>query len=272
MYHRVAPRSPDPLGRLSVPPSLFRRHVDFLADQGFSCYSVSQLAAAIGGELALRAKPVVMTFDDAYEDFHRIALPMLVDAGIPATVYVATAALNERASGKTGWADQPKLRVPELIEVQSCGFEIGAHSHTHPQLDLLSEKTLDEEVTRSKAILEGALQRDIASFAYPYGYYNHRVRSAVVRAGFTSACAVDDVVSTLRSDPFALPRMTMHDRITLERLNELTATRRAVVDRPVKRVLHFGWRGVRRVLATAHADPPLASRPRRRTAARETSR
>jgi|1186.fasta_scaffold00167_4 peptidoglycan/xylan/chitin deacetylase (PgdA/CDA1 family) len=249
MYHRLAGRSPGRSGRLNVSPSLFRRHVEFLIDEGFSCYSVSQLAAAIKGSLALAAKPIVLTFDDGYEDFFTIALPTLVETGIPATLYVTTAQLNDRTSGVRR-TDEPKLGVPQLIEVQRCGVEVGAHSHTHPQLDLLPEKRLIEEVTCSKTILEDALQRRIDTFAYPYGHYNRRVRSAVVRAGYTSACAVDDIVCMVTNDRFALPRLTMHDSITLERLDELTATRPTPLSRPVKRLLHFGWRGVRRLLGT----------------------
>ena len=53
------------------------------------------------------------------------------------------------------------------------------------------------------------MQTSVHSFSYPHGCYDHRVRSAVVEAGFRSAVAVKNALSHDHDDPFAIARWTV---------------------------------------------------------------
>jgi hypothetical protein len=90
------------------------------------------------------------------------------------------------------------------------------------------------------------LSRPVHSFAYPFGYYNRRVRDQAVAAGYTSACAVDNVVGTARSDRFALPRIAILAGTTVEQLTTLVRSAPAHPARPRQRTLQLGWRLYRR--------------------------
>jgi CelD/BcsL family acetyltransferase involved in cellulose biosynthesis/peptidoglycan/xylan/chitin deacetylase (PgdA/CDA1 family) len=92
-YHRVNDEQ-DPFFP-STSPARFEREIAFLARH----YHVVSLAEAIrrlndGGP----AEPVVViTFDDGYEDNFRLAVPILERYGLPATLFLATGAIDSRA-------------------------------------------------------------------------------------------------------------------------------------------------------------------------------
>jgi peptidoglycan/xylan/chitin deacetylase (PgdA/CDA1 family) len=77
------------LRELYVSADLFRRRLVALRDGG---YNVLALGDAIDRLKAgtLPRRSVVLTFDDGFVDFYRVAYPILAEFGYPATVYVAT--------------------------------------------------------------------------------------------------------------------------------------------------------------------------------------
>jgi peptidoglycan/xylan/chitin deacetylase (PgdA/CDA1 family) len=96
------------------------------------------------------------------------------------------------------------LKQGELIE-------IGSHTVTHPFLSVLPESVQQNEVWRSKSLLEESIGQPVRSFAYPYGNYTKETVAIVREAGFDCACStiVDSVWRG--SDLFQLPRMTVEN-------------------------------------------------------------
>ncbi|MBV9229057.1 MAG: polysaccharide deacetylase family protein, partial [Chloroflexi bacterium] len=137
-------------------------------------------ARAQNGE-ELPPQPIVLTFDDAYADFYTNALPALQTYGFVATLYVPTVFVGgtSRWLEYLGEGSRPLLSWSQLAEISACGIECGAHSHTHPALDMLSFSKAQDEIVRCKCLLEDHLGQQTSSFAYPYGYYNTRVRQMV---------------------------------------------------------------------------------------------
>ena len=87
MYHRVAPAGIDPW-RLLVTPEHFAEHLEVLRRTTTPLPLRRLVSEYASGCLPERA--VALTFDDGYVDNLTVARPLLVAAGIPATVYVAT--------------------------------------------------------------------------------------------------------------------------------------------------------------------------------------
>ena len=92
--------------------------------------------------------------------------------------------------------------------------DVGAHTITHPSLSTLDPDMQRAEIAGSKRQLEGALDRTIASFAYPYGGASDfdKTTAQIVRdAGFDHACA--NVSSRLErgTDAYRLPRVLVRD-------------------------------------------------------------
>lgn len=249
MYHSV---SDDPGGRngrpLTVTPGTFADHCEYLAAEGYSGHSVRELVAALDGRGALGPKPVIITFDDAYADFHSEALPVLARHGFSATVYVTTAYIGSEVNPLTGDRKHHRqvLSLEQLRELVGAGVECGGHSHTHPQLDDVPADRLAEEVRRPKQVLEEALQTPVETFAYPYGYHDRATKEAVASAGYLAACRVGNLACEPRDDRFALPRLTVGSRTNVRRLGRLVSRGHSPLGRARAGSKDELWRFVRR--------------------------
>jgi peptidoglycan/xylan/chitin deacetylase (PgdA/CDA1 family) len=87
---------------------------------------------------------------------------------------------------------------------------IGAHTHTHPSLDILRTEDQTKEIQMSKMILEKKIGKPITDFAYPSGLYNRKTIKILRKMEFTSACAV--VPKYLEKDfkQYELPRLGIY--------------------------------------------------------------
>ena len=208
MYHSISEKAGPKFKEFTVPEALFARQVEYLHQQAYTPMTVSQLVQA-RSQGSLPAKPVVLTFDDAFLDFYTAALPILTRYSFPATLYVPTTYVNgtSRWMQRSGEGSRPIVSWEQLREISKSGIECGAHSQTHPQLDLLPLAVAKKEITESKIILEEHLGEQVLSFAYPYGYHTSAVKRIVRDAGYTSACAVKNALTTETTDLFALARI-----------------------------------------------------------------
>lgn len=141
---------------------------------------------------------VLVTFDDAYRNFHERAWPVLRELGIPCVLYVPTAFVEGRAPAPIrGTGHLPPVGWGELRELAGSGLvAIGSHGWSHRDLPGLPPEELAREVCGSRAQLEDRLQVRVESFCYPRGsrstaaepLVESTYRSAVVRGGRRNAC------------------------------------------------------------------------------------
>ena len=73
---------------------------------------------------------------------------------------------------------------PEEIGDLYEGFEIGAHSCTHPHLEGLSGRELYQELYLDKQNLEQRYRQKIVGLALPFGTHDEKVDEAVKKLGF----------------------------------------------------------------------------------------
>jgi peptidoglycan/xylan/chitin deacetylase (PgdA/CDA1 family) len=248
-YHSVSDDVGGELGPYSVSPRLFDEHMAYLRETGHVAYTVSGLMAALDGEDVLPTQPVVITFDDGFADFETQALPVLLKYEVAATLYIVTGYVG----GESAWlhkAPQDRRRMltaQQLQRLAEAGIECGAHSHTHPELDRLPRPLLEREVRLPKEVLEQLLQRPVRSFAYPFGYYNGRVRTAVQCAGYESACATGDLMASPDDDPLAFPRLVLRSGTNTRELAEVLGRPVSPIARRRTRAKETAWRMMRRL-------------------------
>jgi peptidoglycan/xylan/chitin deacetylase (PgdA/CDA1 family) len=175
----------------------------------------------------LPARPVILTFDDGFADFYTAALPVLLEFGFRATIYIPTAYVGATSNflPDTRNAARPVLSWADIRELAELGVECGTHSVTHPHLDTLTGASARVEITACRQVLEDRLGRPVTTFAYPYGHFQTAHREMVREAGYSSACAVRHAVSSTWDDPFALARITVASDTTVGQLDNMVSGR-----------------------------------------------
>jgi peptidoglycan/xylan/chitin deacetylase (PgdA/CDA1 family) len=156
-YHRVGVGDRE----IDMPEGRFAEQIDgILADGG-----------AVPLDLALSGRDggLVLSFDDGFRDFHDVVLPRLVESRIPAILYLATGFVDA-GDPRSGVAPADALSWGMLAEAVSTGLvTIGAHTHGHTDLSRATARDADDEMRRSKELVEDHLSQACRHFAFPWG-------------------------------------------------------------------------------------------------------
>jgi len=186
-YHGVArSRLRDDPSLLQVAPRRLRLHVELLLDAGFEFVTLAELARRAQGG-APPAGLAAITFDDGLRNNCTVALPILREYGIPATVYVTVGFLG----GASPWigpaGDGAIMREPELLELAAAGWELGAHTMTHADLSTLDYDACRREIEDSRDAIERIAGVRVRTFAYPFGRYGPAAVAATRDSGLLAA-------------------------------------------------------------------------------------
>jgi peptidoglycan/xylan/chitin deacetylase (PgdA/CDA1 family) len=182
MYHVIAPPPPGaPYPDLYVTPRSFRGEVAWLAGHGYHAVTLRRVFDAWRGAATLPPHPIVFSFDDGYLSQVRAAAPALAHehwAGV----------LNlEVRNLEPVWG----IRPPGVRKLIRLGWEIDAHTLTHPDLTQVDDARLRDEVAGSRAAIRRKFHVPVDFFCYPSGRYDDRVIAAVQAAGYLGATSTD---------------------------------------------------------------------------------
>jgi peptidoglycan/xylan/chitin deacetylase (PgdA/CDA1 family) len=166
-FHALGSR----LEGLYVTPTELRDQVAWLADHGWHTISLGEAGRFWRQGVALPRKPIVLSFDDGYPGDWKYALPVLRArhfAGV----------LNFQIGNLV-----PK-HVRALIR---AGWEIDAHTFTHPNLRTVDSSRLLREVAGARLWLQRTFRIAVPAFCYPFGFYDARSIAAVKDGGYLVA-------------------------------------------------------------------------------------
>lgn len=251
LYHGVAPDAPEGLAPWVMAPERFAAHLDLLVERGVHALTITALVEAMRSGRPLPPNSVAITFDDGLADFAEHAWPALRARDLVATLYVVSGNVGGRAEwlveGAAGVAPPLMLTWEQIRRLDAEGCEIGGHSVTHPELDTLGRRELMDEVALCRRTLSAGLGHPVRSFAYPHGYHDRRATAAVAAAGYDSACAVREAMSSTADDRFALARVTLRADATVSDLADVLDGRGLRVAPFAEPVRTKAWRTVRRM-------------------------
>lgn len=222
-YHMVT-ENPHPDAKpYVVPPEDFAEQLDYLAEAGYTTITPQDYARARKGKQQLPEKPIILTFDDGYEDNWRVVLPMLEERRMRAVFYMVTNSI-----GQPGY-----LTWDNLFDMERRGMEIGSHTANHLPLTTLSPEKQREELRLSKLMLEWKGMKTIYSFSYPNGSYNAGVVTMLAEEEYLTAVTGEAGLNTLETNPYLLRRVNIpppHFGLTEFRLRLMKADIAARLD------------------------------------------
>lgn len=171
------------------------------------------LSDAVNGDAQVGNR-FVISFDDGYESTLRYAAPRLKEHGCAAIQFLVAGRLGQRNEWDLG-LDTTMERLMSETQVRewlSLGFEIGAHTLTHPKLSAIPIVQARNEVVGSKKKLEDLFGVHVKHFAYPFGDCNDAVMELVREAGFETACTCNPGVVHRGVDTLRLGRFLADER------------------------------------------------------------
>ncbi|MFP4082637.1 MAG: polysaccharide deacetylase family protein [Candidatus Aminicenantes bacterium] len=154
----------------TISPETFQRQMEFI-HQHFSIIRLREIKKLMNAQDLSRK--VVITFDDAFCDFHEFAYPVLEKHQIPATVFVPTGFIgkyNEWDFPFHTCHKRPVMDTVQLKELHRTGLvDFGSHTVDHVRLSGLRVEEMRRQASESRERLEDLLSTPVTMFSYPYG-------------------------------------------------------------------------------------------------------
>lgn len=187
MYHHIQEDAVAKAGGysgLTVTPETFQKQLAYLNGKGYNSISIAALIAFFDSGTSLPKKPVMLTFDDGYDDFATYAVPLLSQYNIKAAMFLPTGLVEN--SGYLKWST--------ISSLSGQGIYFGNHTWSHRSMgaNLATDKN---EITTAETQLKDHGLNQNKVFVYPYG----TISSSAI--GF------------LRDSGYALAFTTIHGRL-----------------------------------------------------------
>lgn len=166
-------------------------------------------------KLASKLKPipfpmVTITFDDGFYSAYDKGLPILKKHNTKATFFIV--------SNRVGNKDY--MSANQILELQSEGQEVGAHTRSHLHLSTLSEEEQFDEIAGSATDLKRLGIKEVVSFAYPFGDYSSYTED-IVQKYFKNARTTKEGFESVNLNMYTLRSKTVTQITTLAQIEEL---------------------------------------------------
>ena len=154
LYHRFAEGEPDPLG-LCVAPAHFEQQLAVLGDE-LDIVALADIAAAIVEGAAGRGR-VAITIDDGYVDNLTTGIPLIADAGVPATLFAATGHIE--TGRRFFWDEMQRLLTgpgqrPKRLELDGRSWPTGTADQREAARQELHRLTQPQDLDAIEAVLD----------------------------------------------------------------------------------------------------------------------
>jgi peptidoglycan/xylan/chitin deacetylase (PgdA/CDA1 family) len=215
MYHSVSENlfgKSHPYYQINTSPPMFARQMRWLKWAGYRTMDLTEMLAALESGKDL-SKTLVITFDDGYRDFYTDAFPVMKQCGFTATVFLATARIQNISLRFEG-ADY--LTWQEVRELYAEGIRFGSHTVTHADLHSLEPEQIDYELGCSKETIEQKLSAPVESFAYSFAFpeednsFKRYLVDILENHGFNNGVSAILGRAHLGKNRFYLPRLPVN--------------------------------------------------------------
>ncbi len=207
-YHDFAEKCGAPL---CTPKQIFQEQMKYLSDNGYRVITMKELLGFLEYQHGIPKRSVIITIEDGYRSFYKIAYPILKSYGYPATVFIYSGLMNKNQNGIT-WA--------QLKKIKADGFEVGSNCISRTDLTKKKEKEkeseylkrIKNEIVLSKKTIDKKLRQKTLYLAFPYGGYNQRILQLSEEAGYKVGLSTRKGSNPFFADPLSLNRTRVISR------------------------------------------------------------
>ncbi len=199
MYHHIQPEvsaKADHQTSLTVDTAVFQKQMAYLKAKNYHSISPSDLVNFFDQGISLPPRSIMLTFDDAYNDFATNAAPILQQNDFKATSFVPT-----------GLVDNPDYMTwPTIKNLAGTGlFTFANHTWSHHSMNANLAVIQKEISTAATQLTDNGLSSNI--FAYPYGTTSQTVVNYLSSNKFELAFTTRHGLSMCKKQRLTLPRL-----------------------------------------------------------------
>jgi peptidoglycan/xylan/chitin deacetylase (PgdA/CDA1 family) len=216
MYHYVSvpPADADVYRRdLSVTPEQFESHLEYLEQAGYQVITLDDLLYALTQGRELPPKPIILTFDDGYEDNYLNAFPLLQKHGMVGHFFIISDFVNAGRPGYMTWL--------QIEEMSAAGQRFGSHSRDHPDLRGKSVDYLVWQALGGMEAIEEHLGYHPRWISYPSGGYDDQVIAVYKSAHYWGGLTTVQGTTHTLDGVFELKRVRVRGSHTAKDLEQL---------------------------------------------------
>lgn len=224
----------------TVSAELLDQHMSALAEAGYTAVTFADLLRYVEQGAPLPENPVVITFDDGYENNLSLAAPVLEKYGMQATVFVIGVSIGKDTYKDTGVPMIPHFTLEEartyshVFTVESHGYNI--HEVEGRDISPIRQGILQredeseadyirfirEDCETMNGLLQEACDKNAGVLAYPYGFYSNLsevlLHEMGIYATVTTESGTNTIVKGIPQSLRQMKRYTVTGETTVEQL------------------------------------------------------
>lgn len=157
---------------------------------------------------------VIITFDDAFKNLVKNAIPELNKLNLPFTIFIPSGYLGSKAK----WVQN--YDIGNIYDVMSesdiCSLSnnknitFGSHTVTHPKLTQLTNEDISFELKQSKIELERLTNRTIDIISFPYGEHNQKVVQMAKENGYSNVYSITPKLRSISKNEYNVGRVEVN--------------------------------------------------------------
>jgi len=209
MYHKLSESNNE---ELTVKVDAFEKQLSYLVKHNYQPITVEQLIEYQYRGTKLPDKPVLITFDDGYENNYTYLYPLLKKYRLKSTIFLPVGCIGKSNLWDKG--NEPIMNYERLKEMDSAFIEFGLHSFLHINYARLTEEELIQDITVCKTKLTENAVPFAPAIAYAYGAYPReekrytKYKEILINNGILLGFRIGNKINKLPiSDPFSVKRI-----------------------------------------------------------------
>jgi len=211
MYHYISelPPEADVYRRdLTVTPAHFEAQLQYLQAQGYHSVLLADIYEALTTGKPLPEKPIVLTFDDGYNDAYTGALPLLQKYGFVGEFFLLATPAHYESPQYLTWSD--------VRAMADAGMSMQAHGRDHYDLTERAYEFLVYQILGAREAVEAHIERPVRFFCYPSGRYDDATIAVVESAGYWGAVTTAWGTELRLDNRYTWPRIRVKGNLSLD--------------------------------------------------------
>jgi peptidoglycan/xylan/chitin deacetylase (PgdA/CDA1 family) len=209
LYHRLGPTLTDDM---TVTTPVVESQLKLIQERGYHVIPLKTLLASYDdASVAVPERSVVLVADDGHRTVYTDLFPLIKRFQIPVTLFIYPSAISNASYAMT-WEQLAEMNASGLVDIQG-------HTFWHPNFKIEKkrltpaayEKFAQEQLVKSKAVLEQKLAGKVDLLAWPFGIYDPELMGWAQAAGYVAAFSIDRRPVTRSENVMALPRSIVTD-------------------------------------------------------------